>query len=128
MMADEAAGRFQLGGMRAPPTQIPFVVMTSPLNHSTTASYFAENGYFGLKEEQVRFFPQGTLPALTPEGKIVMTNGSTLSEVLKNKRTRPAAALAVVHSAGLSILMQTSPPSRCPRRRTATAASTMRCA
>ena len=83
MMADEAAGRFQLGGMRAPPTQIPFVVMTSPLNHSTTTSYFAENGYFGLKEEQVRFFPQGTLPALTPEGKIVMTNGSTLSEVLK---------------------------------------------
>jgi len=80
MMADEAAGRFQLGGMRAPPTEIPFVVMTSPLNHETTTNYFAQNSYFGLKEEQVRFFPQGTLPALTPEGKIVMTNGSTLSE------------------------------------------------
>eukprot|EP00968_Pinguiococcus_pyrenoidosus_P013362 scaffold1220_cov259-Pinguiococcus_pyrenoidosus.AAC.34 len=49
--------------------RLPFLVMTSPLNHSTTEQFFQENEFFGLPEEDVRFFAQGTLPCFTNDGK-----------------------------------------------------------
>lgn len=51
---------------------IPYYIMTSPLNHDQTTKYFKENEYFGLKENNVFFFKQGTLPCLTPEGKFIL--------------------------------------------------------
>ncbi len=45
--------------------------MTSEENHNETVTFFAENDFFGMKE-QILFFPQGMLPALTFEGKIIM--------------------------------------------------------
>jgi UDP-N-acetylglucosamine/UDP-N-acetylgalactosamine diphosphorylase len=62
------------------PVVIPLLVMTSPLNHATTVEYFTSNNFFGLEREHVIFFPQGTLPALTSEGKIIMTSGHEVSE------------------------------------------------
>ena len=59
---------------------VPLFVMTSPLNHATTASFFEANSYFGLEKDHVHFFAQGTLPALTTDGKIIMTRGSSVSE------------------------------------------------
>lgn len=64
------------GGTNA---RIPFVVMTSPLNHETTTSFFSENAYFGLPAEDVWIFEQGTLPCLTPEGKIIMESGGVMA-------------------------------------------------
>ena len=55
---------------------VPVLVMTSPLNHQTTVDFFRNSSYFGLEESQIRFFPQGTLPALDPtDGKIIMESG-----------------------------------------------------
>jgi UDP-N-acetylglucosamine/UDP-N-acetylgalactosamine diphosphorylase len=51
---------------------IPFYIMTSPDNHDETLVYFQEYSFFGLSEDTVRFFPQGMLPCLTDEGKIIM--------------------------------------------------------
>ena len=48
---------------------IPFYIMTSPLNHNATVEYFTKHNNFGI---DVHFFPQGTLPALTPEGKMIL--------------------------------------------------------
>ncbi len=42
---------------------VPWYVMTSPLNHEETVAFFRDNGHFGLKPADVRFFPQGTLPS-----------------------------------------------------------------
>lgn len=64
------------GGTNA---RIPFVIMTSPLNHETTTSFFAENAYFGLPAEDVWVFMQGTLPCLTPEGKIILESGGVVA-------------------------------------------------
>eukprot|EP00956_Cyclotella_meneghiniana_P043463 scaffold271463_cov99-Cyclotella_meneghiniana.AAC.1 len=56
---------------------IPFYIMTSPLNHEKTKSYFEKYDNFGL---DVTFFPQGTLPAMTsPEGKMILETAASLS-------------------------------------------------
>ena len=55
---------------------VPFYIMTSPMNHKATMEYFAQNDNFGI---DVRFFPQGTLPALTPEGKMILESPTSLA-------------------------------------------------
>ncbi|OWZ12137.1 hypothetical protein PHMEG_00014749, partial [Phytophthora megakarya] len=59
--------------------QIPFYVMTSKMNHETTVDFFKEHEYFGLKESQMFFFSQGTLPCFTTEGKLILENSHKLA-------------------------------------------------
>ncbi|WP_144559979.1 UTP--glucose-1-phosphate uridylyltransferase [Shouchella miscanthi] len=54
--------------------QIPWYIMTSPINDKDTRTFFADNHYFGLKKEQVTFFIQDVSPAITPEGKIILAD------------------------------------------------------
>lgn len=42
---------------------IPWYIMTSPLNHEATVSFFAQHAHFGLDPAAVRFFPQGVMPS-----------------------------------------------------------------
>lgn len=51
---------------------IPLYIMTSPMNHETTKNYFISHNFFGLPADDVKFFAQGTLPCLSPEGLIIM--------------------------------------------------------
>jgi UDP-N-acetylglucosamine/UDP-N-acetylgalactosamine diphosphorylase len=63
-------------------------VMTSPLNHDATAGYFAENGNFGIN---VTFFPQGTLPAKFPDGRMILESPTSLAAAPDgNGRVYPA--------------------------------------
>mmetsp|Transcript_14285 Transcript_14285/g.30504 ORF Transcript_14285/g.30504 Transcript_14285/m.30504 type:complete len:484 (+) Transcript_14285:74-1525(+) len=55
---------------------VPFYIMTSPLNHEATVQYFTEHDNFGI---DVHFFPQGTLPSLTPEGKMILETPTSLA-------------------------------------------------
>ncbi len=52
--------------------RIPFYVMTSEANYDATVKHFEENDYFGLNEEDVKFFRQGMWPGMTDEGKIIL--------------------------------------------------------
>ena len=45
-------------------TEVPLLVMTSAATHDDTVEFFHEEGFFGLAESQVKFFQQGTMPAL----------------------------------------------------------------
>lgn len=74
MMAERIGklGIISGGGRRS----VPFYVMTSPLNHDATIGYFAENDYFGI---DVKFFPQGTLPALTQDGKMILESSTSIA-------------------------------------------------
>ena len=51
---------------------LPFYIMTSPINHEETITFFKENEYFGLRENDVLFFQQGMLPCMTNGGKIIL--------------------------------------------------------
>lgn len=50
---------------------IPWCIMTSPLNHEATVNFFTEHNFFGMDRQNIRFFEQGTICALTPDGKAV---------------------------------------------------------
>jgi UDP-N-acetylglucosamine/UDP-N-acetylgalactosamine diphosphorylase len=51
---------------------VPFYIMTSQVNDDATRRFFQDHGYFGLSKDRVLFFTQGMLPALFPDGKLVL--------------------------------------------------------
>lgn len=51
---------------------IPWYIMTSPQNHEDTVTFFKNHEYFGLKADDICFFPQGTLPSVDEDGRILM--------------------------------------------------------
>ena len=74
---------YKLNQLAAPDrttNRIPFYIMTSPLNHDETVSYFATHNYFNLGVDNVYFFQQGMLPCLTAEGgKIILESRSSVA-------------------------------------------------
>jgi UDP-N-acetylglucosamine/UDP-N-acetylgalactosamine diphosphorylase len=59
---------------------IPWYIMTSPLNNDATVKFFEENGWFGLGEETVFIFMQGTMPNFDFEGKILLSGKCSLAK------------------------------------------------
>ena len=57
---------------------VRWYVQTSPLNHAAIGDFFRRNGWFGLPEEQVVFFPQGLNPTLSPEGGLLLAEDGGL--------------------------------------------------
>lgn len=52
---------------------IPLYLMTSPATHAETIEFLEANNRFGLEENEVRFFCQGTMPAVDLEtGKVLL--------------------------------------------------------
>ena len=51
---------------------IPWYVMTSESNDKATRRFLREHRHFGLEAEDVFIFQQGMLPAVTPEGKMLL--------------------------------------------------------
>jgi UDP-N-acetylglucosamine/UDP-N-acetylgalactosamine diphosphorylase len=58
---------------------IPWYVMTSPLNHDDTEAFFRDNNWFALEQRDVFLFPQGTMPSLTQEGKLLLESKGSLA-------------------------------------------------
>jgi UDP-N-acetylglucosamine/UDP-N-acetylgalactosamine diphosphorylase len=51
---------------------VPFYIMTSTANDAETRAFFKDHGNFGLAAGRVKFFVQGMLPALFPDGRLVL--------------------------------------------------------
>jgi UDP-N-acetylglucosamine/UDP-N-acetylgalactosamine diphosphorylase len=58
---------------------IPWYVMTSPTNDVATRAFFRQKDYFGLHPDDVFFFQQGTMPAIGPDGKILLAGRDRLA-------------------------------------------------
>lgn len=56
----------------------PFYVMTSAANRASTEQAFDEAGCFGLDREQIFFLEQGMLPALAPDGRLLLASAGSL--------------------------------------------------
>lgn len=53
---------------------IPWYIMTSPLNDAATRAFFKERSFFGLREQDVMFFPQGVMPSFDMKTGQVLLN------------------------------------------------------
>jgi UDP-N-acetylglucosamine/UDP-N-acetylgalactosamine diphosphorylase len=61
-------------------TRIPLYVMTSPATTAATRRFFAQKGYLGLPPEDLRFFEQGTLPAIdAASGKVLLEKRDSIA-------------------------------------------------
>jgi len=80
---------------------VPFLVMTSPMTDAETRDFFAANGRFGLAEDQVRFFSQGTVPSLDQDGKALLAGPGQL---LENPDGHGGCFTALVKSGNLARL------------------------
>lgn len=54
-------------------------IMTSQLNNKATVEFFRANNFFGLSENNVRFFVQGTMPAVDYNGKLLLADKDSLA-------------------------------------------------
>ncbi|MFW5894215.1 MAG: UTP--glucose-1-phosphate uridylyltransferase [Verrucomicrobiota bacterium] len=61
-----------LGAQKKYSAEFSWYIMTSPLNDRDTRDFFEQNDYFGLRDDQVMFFPQGTLPAMDFNGRVLL--------------------------------------------------------
>jgi len=78
--------------------RIPFLIMTSRATHEETTGFFRRQNYFGLREEDVFFFCQGTMPALD------LATGQLLLEAPGRLALSPdghGGTLAALYQAGL---------------------------
>lgn len=58
---------------------VNWYIMTSPINREATESFFRKKNYFGLPEDSVFFFTQGTMPAFGTDGKLLMSSKTSLA-------------------------------------------------
>lgn len=58
---------------------VPLFVMTSEKNDASTRAFFAEHGYFGYKEEYVRFFVQDMAACVDLSGKLFLEEKGRLA-------------------------------------------------
>jgi UDP-N-acetylglucosamine/UDP-N-acetylgalactosamine diphosphorylase len=60
-------------------TPVNWYIMTSPINREATENYFKAENFFGLNEDNVFFFTQGTMPAFGLDGKLLLSSKSSLA-------------------------------------------------
>lgn len=58
---------------------LPLAIMTSPLNHEETLSFFALNDNFGLSREQLFFYSQSMLPFLDTSGNLFLEKEDSIA-------------------------------------------------
>jgi len=60
---------------------IPWVIMTSPLNNRETIEHFEQANYFGLSREKIKFIEQGTIVAMKSNGEPIFESDGSLALV-----------------------------------------------
>lgn len=68
-----------LANQRLYQQQITWYIMTSPTNDRQIRSFFEQNEYFGLPNDCVRFFTQGTIPTFGYDGKLLLASRGSLA-------------------------------------------------
>ncbi|XP_012372067.1 UDP-N-acetylhexosamine pyrophosphorylase [Octodon degus] len=80
---------------------IPWYIMTSGRTMEATQEFFTKHKYFGLKKENVIFFQQGMLPAMSFDGKIILEE--------KNKVSMAPVCIQKGADCGAKVVEKTNP-------------------
>jgi UDP-N-acetylglucosamine/UDP-N-acetylgalactosamine diphosphorylase len=84
-------------------TTIPWYIMTSPINHQDTLNFFVQNDYFGLESQNLMLFPQGLLPSIGLDGKVLL---NTKSDIAMNPDGHGGSLIALKRSGALTDMKQ----------------------
>ena len=77
---------------------VPWYIMTSPLNDADTRAFFRDNNWFGRNPADTFLFPQGTMPSITFDGKLMLETRGSLAV---NPDGHGGAIRALHHSGAL---------------------------
>lgn len=77
---------------------IPWYIMTSESNHQATVDFFEQNEFFGLNPDDVMFFRQEMVPALDPDGKLILDRKG---HIFTNPNGHGGSLSALKHSGAL---------------------------
>jgi UDP-N-acetylglucosamine/UDP-N-acetylgalactosamine diphosphorylase len=80
-------------------TKLPWFIMTSDENDSSTRSYFEEKKHFGLGKENIFIFQQGMIPALDQSGRLVLRQKH---EIFMNPNGHGGSILALQMSGSIA--------------------------
>ena len=58
---------------------LPLLIMTSPINYEKVSHFMAHHDFFGYPTDDVIIFKQGTLPALTSNGDLLLESHARLA-------------------------------------------------
>ncbi len=58
---------------------IAFYIMTSPQHDAPTRAFWQQNNFFGMKPDNVVFFPQDQMPAIGFDGKVLLERQDSLA-------------------------------------------------
>lgn len=58
---------------------IPWAIMTSEATDAPTRAFFEAHDFLGLSRDQVLFFCQGSMPAVSPQGAILLQSRSSIA-------------------------------------------------
>jgi UDP-N-acetylglucosamine/UDP-N-acetylgalactosamine diphosphorylase len=58
---------------------LPLLIMTSPINNAKVSKFLSSHNFFGYPENDVIIFKQGTLPALTSAGDLLLESHARLA-------------------------------------------------
>jgi UDP-N-acetylglucosamine/UDP-N-acetylgalactosamine diphosphorylase len=82
-------------------TAIPWLIMTSQVNHPETVQFLEENDYFGLGKDDVMVFSQNMIPSLDKEGRLLL---ETRCSLFKNPDGHGGSLAALNTSGALDFL------------------------
>lgn len=84
-------------------TAVPLLIMTGQHNTQETQNYFASNDFFGLPQDSVCFFEQGSVPTFSTDKKLQLASSDTL---LQNPNGHGGTVEALIDSGLLQELQQ----------------------
>ena len=58
---------------------IRWYIMTSTVNDQQTRDFFQSNNFFGMDPQLITFFTQGTMPAISNDGKVLLNSRASLA-------------------------------------------------
>lgn len=58
---------------------IPWYIMTSPINDDDTRAFFRDNNYFGLERTSIFMLPQGVLPSFDDDGRFMLASAGSVA-------------------------------------------------
>ena len=68
-----------MDAVRACGAYVPLYIMTNDLNDEETRAFFADHDYFGYPEEHIFFFRQEMAPAVSLDGKLLLSAKDSLA-------------------------------------------------